>query len=96
MSPGRIFSLYEIIIIDSTHVLSSITDMERSSRTISPLDPYTPRGFIKNRSKALKSTLVIDAYAPGDTELMKRCMESWAMITLSTIDRLDQSPCIRI
>ena len=35
-------------------------------------------------SKALKSTLVTDAYDPGHIALMKRLRGSCAMITLST------------
>jgi hypothetical protein len=37
-----------------------------------------------NLSKALKSTLVTDAYDPGHIALMKRLSESCAMMTLST------------
>jgi hypothetical protein len=40
-----------------------------------------------NRSSILKSTLVMDAYAPGDIAFIKRCRESWAMTTLSTVIR---------
>jgi len=72
-------------------VLSSTAPMDRSSFTISGLDPYTPSGLIINRSNVLKSTLVIDAYAPGDIALMNRWRESWVMTTLSTIVWLTQT-----
>ena len=55
-----------------THPFSSTAPIDRNSRTISSLDPYTPSGLIASRSSVLKSTLVIDAYAPGDMSLMKR------------------------
>ncbi len=78
------------------YVLSSIMAIDCRSCTISFLDLYTLRGLIKNRSKALKLTLVINTYALGDTELMKHWMEAWVMITLSTVDWLDQSPRIQL
>jgi hypothetical protein len=57
---------------------------DRKKRTISTLDPYTPRGLTMNWSKALKSTLVTEAYDPGHIALIKRLRESCAMMTLST------------
>jgi hypothetical protein len=62
----------EVII---TRSFSSMAPINRNKRTISSLDPYTPSGFIASRSSVLKSTLVIDAYAPGDMSLMKRSRE---------------------
>ena len=37
-------------------------------------------------SKALKSILVMDVYAPGETALMKFWRESWSIMTLSTVE----------
>jgi hypothetical protein len=72
-------------ITKATHTFSSTAPIDCRRRTISPLDPYTPRGFIISLSNVLKSTLVIDAYAPGETALIKRWRVSWAMMTLSTM-----------
>src|SRR6266851_10095800 len=69
----------------SNHPFSSTAPIDRNRRTISSLDPYTPSGFIISRSSVLKSTFAMDAYAPGDSELMKRWRESCAMTTLSTV-----------
>lgn len=53
------------------YMLLSIAFIDCSSHTISSLDPYMLRGLIINWSNVLKSPLVTDAYAPGDTKLMK-------------------------
>ena len=59
-----------------THMSSPTALSDRNKRTISNLDPYTPTGLIMKLSRALKSTLVRDAYAPGRIVLMKRLRES--------------------
>jgi len=58
------------------HMSSSTALSDRNKRTSAILDPYTPTGLIAKLSRALKSTLVTDAYAPGRIVLMKRLRES--------------------
>ena len=58
------------------HMSSPTALSDSNKRTISILDPYTPIGLMMKSSKALKSTLVTDAYAPGRIVLMKRLRES--------------------
>jgi len=71
--------------------MSSLTaSRDRSKRTISILDPYTPTGRIPNSSRVLKSTLVTDEYAPGRIVLIKRFRDSCAMTILSTMLNEDQ------
>ena len=66
------------------HMSSLTAFRDRNRRTISILDPYTPTGRITNSSRALKSTLVTDEYAPGHIVLIKRFRDSCAMTILST------------
>lgn len=67
-----------------THVCSLTALRHRNKRTISTLDPYTPRGLIMNLSNALKSTFVTLAWAPGQMTLMNFLRLSCAMMILST------------
>jgi hypothetical protein len=74
-----------------THTSSSTAPIDCRRRTISSLDPYTPRGLNMSWSNVLKSTLVIDAYAPGYIALMKRRRDSWSMMTLSTMCQISRA-----
>lgn len=66
------------------HMSSLTAFSDRNKRTISILDSYTPTGRITNPFSDLKTTLVIEEYAPGRIVSIKRLRESCAMTIIST------------
>jgi hypothetical protein len=84
LASSRAWALYdnykgderEVELEAKTYVSSSMAPREDKKATISVLLPYSPSGLSFRLSRALKSTLMIEAYAPGESALINSLRDS--------------------